>query len=433
MMTTRLLPHRPATAVLGLAAALVAGPIAAPAHAASSRVLALDGSTIRSKTLPGSELAGADAAPRAGAAAVSASAARARAPKKKKAKKKPYDLTVVRKAINKAGGAPNRRLAARAALTSVDAVYRASPKSSQAKRELEAVLKNTTIMARGNRITAGRMLMLTETLKRNAEWWKQKRSTGSGQRVQFAGSQMVWQYYPGSGMQLQWLGTFGTGNGLYYSGAAHAGELKSLVDEAIRLAVPRSGGIAWEYFFPFGGGSPPWVSGMAEATGIQVFSRASTKFAVADYLAKAKEAMTILQTPPPAGVQVVESTGTHFLIYSYAPGQKVLNAMNQTVNGLYAYVLAAPDDVDARLLFLSGLQWLDANVNRYDTGKWTLYQLGGPQADVHYHTVAKDFLKTLCALLKTDANTPGGGPSGAFPSTRICAAADTWTKYLAKK
>ncbi|MBJ7470409.1 MAG: hypothetical protein JHD16_03875, partial [Solirubrobacteraceae bacterium] len=347
----------------------------------------LDGSTIRSTTLPGAELAGTDARPSAAAAGgITASAARARQTSakkpKSKPKKKPYDLAVIRKAVNRAGGPPNRRLGARAALTSVDAVYRASPTGSQAKRELEAVLKNTTIMARGNRITAGRMLMLTETLKRNAEWWKQRRATGSGQRVLFAGSQMVWQYYPGSGMQLQWLGTFGAGNGLYYSGAAATDELKSLVDEATRLAVPRAGGIAWEYFFPFGGGSPPWVSGMAEATGMQVFSRASTKLAVGTYLQTAKQAMPILETPPPTGVQVIDGTGTHFLIYSYAPGMKVLNAMNQTVNGLYAYVLAAPDDIDARLLLLSGLQWLDANVNRYDTGKWSLYQLGGSAASV---------------------------------------------------
>lgn len=430
-MTPRSLPLRPATAIGACLIALAATP--ATGAAASSKVWVLDGHTVRSETVPGAELAGADAPPsRAASDGPNASAARQTTTKKKTKKKakKVYDLTVIRKAIEKAGGAPGRRLDARAAVTSVDAAYRAAPKGSQAKRELENVLKITTIMARGNRITAGRMLMLTETLERNAQWWKERRATGSGQRVSFEGSQLVWQYYPGSGMQIQWLGTFGSGNGLYYSGAAHTGELKQLVDESLRLAVPRAGGIAWEYFFPFGGGSPPWVSGMAEATGIQVLSRASTKLAVPDYLAKAKEAMTILKTPPPTGVQVVESTGTHFLIYSYAPGQKVLNADNQTINGLYAYVLAAPDDVDARLLLLSGLQWLDANVNRYDTGKWTLYQLGGPSATVHYHTVAKDFLKTLCALLKTDAKTPGGGPSGAFPSDKICAAADKWAKYL---
>lgn len=430
-MTPRTLPLRPATAIGACLLALAALPSAA--GAASNEVWVLDGGKVRTETVRGAELAGADAKPSRAASGVTATAAR-KAPKKKTAKKKKkkpvYDLKVIRKAIERAGGAPNRRVEARAALTSVDIVFRRSPKGTQAKRELENVLKITTIMARGNRITAGRMLMLTETLKRNAEWWKERKSTGSGQRVSFEGSQLVWQYYPGSGMQIQWLGTFGAGNGLYYSGAAHTGELKQLVDESLRLAVPRAGGIAWEYFFPFGGGSPPWVSGMAEATGIQVLSRASTKLAVPDYLAKAKEAMTILKTPPPAGVQVVDGTGTHFLIYSYAPGQKVLNADNQTINGLYAYVLAAPDDVDARLLLLSGLQWLDANVGRYDTGTWTLYQLGGPSATVHYHTVAKDFLKTLCALLKTDAKTPGGGPSGAYPSERICAAADKWTKYL---
>lgn len=432
MMTPRTLPLRPATAIGACLLALAGLPSAA--SAAPNEVWVLDGGKVRTERVAGAELAGADAKPSRAATGVTATAAR-KAPKKttkknKKKKKPVYDLAVIRKAIEKAGGAPNRKVDARAALTSVDTVFRASPSGSQAKRELENVLKITTIMARGNRITSGRMLMLTETLKRNAEWWKERKATGSGQRVSFTGSQLVWQYYPGSGMQIQWLGTFGAGNGLYYSGAAHTGELKQLVDESLRLAVPRAGGIAWEYFFPFGGGSPPWVSGMAEATGIQVLSRASTKLAVPDYLTKAKEAMTILKTPPPSGVQVVEGTGTHFLIYSYAPGQKVLNAHNQTVNGLYAYVLAAPDDVDARLLFLSGLQWLDANVGRYDTGKWTLYQLGGPSATVHYHTVAKDFLKTLCALLKTDAKTPGGGPSGAFPPEKICAAADQWTKYL---
>lgn len=431
-MTPRPVPLRPATAIGACLLALACAPGAA---SASQKVWVVDGGKVRTEIVPGTELAGADASPsKAAGSGPTASAARQTSkPKtksKKKAKKKPvYDLTVIRKAITKAGGAPNRSLDARAALTSVDAVYRSSPKSSQARRELEGVLKNTTIMARGNRITAGRMLMLTETLKRNAEWWKLRRSTGSGQRVSFEGSKLVWQYYPGSGMQIQWLGTFGNGNALYYSGAAATADLKALVDESLRLAVPRAGGIAWEYFFPFGGGTPPWVSGMAEATGIQVLSRASTKLAVPDYLAKAKEAMTILKTPPPTGVQVVESTGTHFLIYSYAPDQKVLNADNQTINGLYAYVLAAPDDVDARLLLLSGLQWLDANVGRYDTGKWTLYQLGGPSANAHYHGVARDFLKTLCNLLKTDAKTPGGGPTGAFPPTKICAAADTWTAY----
>ncbi len=79
---------------------------------------------------------------------------------------------------------------------------------------------------------------------------------------------------------------------------------------------------------------------MAQATGIQVFSRAAGSLGRPELLEEAKSALGILRTPPPSGVQVVDPTGTHFLIYSFAPSMKVLNAMTQTVNGLYAYVLA---------------------------------------------------------------------------------------------
>ena len=47
-------------------------------------------------------------------------------------------------------------------------------------------------------------------------------------------------------------------------------------DEMMQRSVaPRAGFIAWEYYFNFGGGRPPWISGMAQATGIQAFGRAS--------------------------------------------------------------------------------------------------------------------------------------------------------------
>ncbi len=73
---------------------------------------------------------------------------------------------------------------------------RASKSKSQARKELDGLLTTTTTMARGNRITVARLPMLTETLTRNAQWWKLGRATGSGQRVQFDGSQVLWQLYP---------------------------------------------------------------------------------------------------------------------------------------------------------------------------------------------------------------------------------------------
>lgn len=434
---------RTTTAILApfllLAALLLA---TAPGAAATPRVLVVDGSHVRSAALGGAQLAGQDTTPQLAAAAKArvraaagttrtASAARAvtkPTSKKKKATKPKYAVSEVRKAINKTTADAAARYAARAALTSAERVRKGSPKKSQSARELEGVLTIVTTMARTNRITAERLPLLTETLRRNAEWWKLRRATASGQRVQFTGSQMLWQLYPGSGLQLQWLGTFGRGNSLYYSGANAIPAFTQLVEEALKFSVPRAGGIAWEYMFPFGGGTPPWVSGMAQTTGIQVLSRASTKLARPDFMTAATAALGVLRTDPPQGVRSVDATGTHYLLYSFAPGMKVLNAMNQTVNGLYAYVLASPTDVDGRLMLLSGLQWLDANVSRYVSGDWTLYSLGGPKASTHYHEVATGFLKTLCALLNTDAKTPGGGPTGAYPATNICAYAVKFTE-----
>ena len=40
------------------------------------------------------------------------------------------------------------------------------------------------------------------------------------------------------------------------------------------IAVERDGFLTWEYYFAFGGGSPPWISGMAQGTAMQSLARA---------------------------------------------------------------------------------------------------------------------------------------------------------------
>lgn len=426
----RRVPLRALAVLFAAGAGTAAAPAAAPTTAAArgatgDRILELGRGAVKTVNVRGSGLA--DAQP----PAVTRVSARI-APKR--SKRQAYNLTVVRKRINSTKAPQQVRYDARAALTSLDRVTRRSPARSQARREGEGALKVITQMARANRITAARLPIITATLNRNAEWWKQRKATRSGQRVQFDGSQMVWQLYAGSGLQLQWLGTFGHGNFLVGSGGDQArADLTALVDEALALAVPRAGGIAWEYMFPFGGGSPPWASGMAQATGIQVLSRAAAKLERPELLTAAKRALPLFEKEPPSGVASPDSTGTHFLIYSYARNQKVLNAMNQTVNGLYAYVLAAPTDLEARLLFLDGLTWLDKNLSRYDTGSWSRYQLGGGNASAHYHEVARGFLRTTCSLLGNDAKTPGGGPSGAYPPANICAMAERFANYQKKR
>ena len=99
------------------------------------------------------------------------------------------------------------------------------------------------------------------------------RCSPTATRVSFAPSKIVWEYYPGQGIEIQWLATFGEANGYYLSGHENA-NLRQLLSEVIPLASQRAGGIAWEYLFRFDGGLPPWTSGLSQGTALQVLARA---------------------------------------------------------------------------------------------------------------------------------------------------------------
>ena len=66
--------------------------------------------------------------------------------------------------------------------------------------------------------------------------------------MSFPRSKLVWEYYAGQGIEIQWLGTFGEANGYYLSGHENA-NLRQLLGEVLPLATKRAGGIAWEYLF----------------------------------------------------------------------------------------------------------------------------------------------------------------------------------------
>ena len=60
------------------------------------------------------------------------------------------------------------------------------------------------------------------TLERNRQWWTTEPLLNNGVRVSFPGSRLVWEYYAGQGIEIQWLGTFGAANGYYLSGHENA-------------------------------------------------------------------------------------------------------------------------------------------------------------------------------------------------------------------
>jgi D-glucuronyl C5-epimerase C-terminus len=281
------------------------------------------------------------------------------------------------------------------------------------RASLGAVLGQLEQIAARGELTVSRLPALFETVARNRDWWSRGPLLSYGQRVSFQGSPLVWQYYTGEGLQIQWLGTFGKANALWKS-RTHDADLRELLDAALRLAAQRAGGIAFEYLFAFDGGRPPWVSGLAQGTGIQALSRAAVRLAQPRFFEAARSALGVFREPPPSGVRVSTARGAHYLIYSFAPRLRVLNAFTQALNGLHDFALLA-NDAEGRALFSAGEAELRSELPAYDTGAWSRYSLHR-EADLSYHTLARDFLVSLCSRLRDDAARAAAGAVAA-PST----------------
>ncbi len=294
--------------------------------------------------------------------------------------------------------------------------------SGTRRSELGAVVTNVRAIAAAGGFIPSRLPALFLTLERNRTWWTTGSLLASRVRISFPGSKLIWEYYVGQGIEIQWLGTFGEGNG-FYSGDQN-NNLKQLVSELIPLATKRAGGIAWEYMFQFDGGLPPWTSGLSQGTALQLLSRDWSRFKEPAVLTAAQEALGIFKTPPPNGVRVASSLGAHYLEYTYAPTDRILNGEIQALVGLYDYTSITKDPVGLAL-FEAGDAEERVRTPLYDTGAWSMYDQFG-ESDLNYHELLTEFLQHLCERTRrgeplTPASTPAvpptSTPTPATPTT----------------
>jgi hypothetical protein len=289
------------------------------------------------------------------------------------------------------------------------------------RTELAAVIDNLTRIATSGLLTPSRLPALVLTLQRNRQWWTTGPLLSFEQRVSFPGSLLVWEYYPGQGIEIQWLASFGKANGYFLSGPADNAQLGELLDQLVGLAVQRAGGIAWEYDFSFDGGSPPWVSAISQGTAIQALSRAAIRLARPAYFDDARQALTIFETPPPLGVRLSTPAGAWYLIYSFAPHELVLNAFIQALVGLYDFATLA-NDPTGRALFAAGNAEAVIDVPHYNTGAWSLYDQYA-ESDLGYHELLDGFLQNLCNRTANPASSitapetaPTPAPAASTPT-----------------
>jgi D-glucuronyl C5-epimerase C-terminus len=339
--------------------------------------------------------------------------------------------------------------------------------------ELGAVITTVNSLAARGLLTPSRMAPTFLELQRNTQWWSHTSATpaptppspgehvphkttacttagtiSAGPRVQFKGDPLTFQYYPGSGLRLQPLANFGAANALYNAckgintepgTPCEPDKLRSLLDRLIATATRRAGFLAWEYYFPFGGGRPPWVSGIATGSALSALTHAAALFQeLADqqpaptppsggttptgtppppanqsqaqppappphdpayYLGIAKQALPVYAHAAPLGIRAAGPRGNHYLIYSFNKGLRVGNAFLESLIGLWDYWQVSGDK-QAHALFIRGDREAKHELPLLDTGAWSLYSLGGAEADLNYQRVIRDFAQGLCDRTK---------------------------------
>jgi hypothetical protein len=236
-------------------------------------------------------------------------------------------------------------------------------------------------------------------VRRNAQWWGSGSPLAYGRRIRFQGSRLIWQSYPGQGVQIQWLGTFGRMNQLFHA-RGYDTELAAMAREIEAFAADRAGGKAWEYQFAFSGGRPPWVSGLSQGTAISALSRAAVRLKDPRWFKVARSALGVFRAPPPSGVRIGAREGAHYLAYSQAPSLRIYNAFLQSVIGLHDFATLA-NDPQGRRLYLEGVRRARVEIRWADTGSWSLYRPGVPSS-IEYHKVLRDFSRGLCARMNMD-------------------------------
>lgn len=269
-----------------------------------------------------------------------------------------------------------------------------------ARTNMRGVLGNLTSLARRH-LLGGRAYPAFLILQRNVEWFWQDRKgpMAYGTRTTFPGSQLIYEFYPGSGWQLQPLANFGKINGLLKLKHPKAGQIESYADEMLQTAVTRHGFLAFEYYFPWSGGAPGWVSGMATATGMQALSTLAQRDGDARYSDAAHSMLGVFKSGPPWGIQIQRPEGIFFLQYSQDPSLLVGNAYAQSILGLDVYARNS-GDTDAAALVDQGVAAARRILPQYDTGAWSLYYRSpkgpGHESDLSYHELFGSFLDEMC-------------------------------------
>jgi hypothetical protein len=245
------------------------------------------------------------------------------------------------------------------------------------------------VAAFDGRLTAPRALTLLGQLKANDDWFAKHWAPADKTDVTGADG-LVYRYFAGRCLEFHPLAEFSALNARVAAGDVPGTE--ALADAlAARGVHPAGGGVVWEYDFPFGGGRPPWTSGMAQAVAAQAFARAAKLVTqrTSAYLGQARAAYQAIR-----GRLLTEvAAGPWIRLYAF-DRTPVLNAQLQTVLSLQSYATDAGDQ-SAAALAARMEHAAAAMLPRFDTGYWTYYSLAHDPSPLDYQQYVVQLLTKL--------------------------------------
>jgi hypothetical protein len=201
---------------------------------------------------------------------------------------------------------------------------------------------------------------------------------------------IVYRYFAGRCFEFHPLANFGALNARVAAG--DIGGSQRLADALIARGVYQStGGIGWEYTFPYAGGRAPWLSGMAQAVATQALTRTAglVPSEATSLMGKARAAYQAI----PGRLLTSVAAGPWIRLYSFT-SLPVLNAQLQTVISLQSYATTADDSVAAALA-LRMQRAAAATLSRFDTGYWSYYALPHDPSPLDYHEYVVQLLQRL--------------------------------------
>lgn len=199
------------------------------------------------------------------------------------------------------------------------------------------------------------------------------------------GEEAVFTYYSNRGVQFQPFETFKRGMGRIY--AKDVVGARAIADRMLELSTTRSNTRNWEFFFPFGGPSRPWTSAISQAEGLLFFHRLALALPEAErgpYVEAAAAMVRSLARPTSSGgLAAPEGNGRFYVMYSFNPGQRILNGHLEAILNLHRY-WKSTGSADAKLAYDDGHAAVIPMMPRFDTGEWSNY-LPGQEAEIGYH------------------------------------------------